>query len=220
MKFHQLFVTGVLAVGLAGCSQAISSDGLDDVGATIDTAQPATVQPATVQPLAQNPALHRVPAEIPVRAGVLPPATSDHLQGETGTDYHAGSAPYHASDNLLRTAQSHFREGRFGLAEQKFRKAVEVSPRDAEAWVGLAASYDRLRRFDLADRAYDQAIKLIGRNTMMLNNLGYSQLLRGDLRKARQHFLAAYEREPDNPIVRNNLELLNESAKRIIREKA
>ena len=34
MKFTQLFVTGVLAVGLAGCSQAISSDGLDDVGAS------------------------------------------------------------------------------------------------------------------------------------------------------------------------------------------
>jgi Flp pilus assembly protein TadD len=28
---------------------------------------------------------------------------------------------------------------------------------------------------------------------MMLNNLGYSQLLRGDLRKARKYFLAAYE---------------------------
>jgi Flp pilus assembly protein TadD len=47
--------------------------------------------------------------------------------------------------------------------------------------------------FDLADRAYDQAIRLVGRTPMMLNNLGYSQLLRGDLRKARKYFLAAYE---------------------------
>lgn len=200
MKFTQLFVTGVLAVGLAGCSQAMSSAGLDDVGATLDTSHPE-------------------PARQPVSEKFLP-ATSDHLQGETGTPHHAGMAPFHASDNLLQSAQADFREGRFGLAEQNFRKAVEVSPRDAEAWVGLAASYDRLRRFDLADRAYSQAVKLIGRNTIMLNNMGYSQLLRGDLNKARQHFLAAYEREPDNPIIRNNLELLNQSGKRIVREEA
>jgi len=193
MKFNQLFITGVLAVGLAGCSQGLSSTGIDDAGATISSSS-------------QDP------------AGGLP-ATSDHLQGETGTWHHAGRAPYHASDNLLKTAKADFREGRFGLAEENFRKAVEVSPRDAEAWLGLAASYDRLRRFDLADRAYDQAIKLVGRNTMMLNNLGYSQLLRGDLKQARRHFLAAYEREPDNPIIRNNLELLNQSGKSIVREK-
>lgn len=193
MKFNQLFITGVLAVGLAGCSQGLSLTGINDAGASIASSSPA---PAGFQP-----------------------ATSDHLQGETGTRHHAGRAPYHASDNLLQTAKAEFREGRFGLAEKGFRKAVEVSPRDAEAWVGLAASYDRLRRFDLADRAYVQAIKLVGRNTMMLNNLGYSQLLRGDLKKARRHFLAAYEREPDNPIIRNNLELLNQSGKRIVREK-
>jgi Flp pilus assembly protein TadD len=27
------------------------------------------------------------------------------------------------------------------------------APEDAEAWIGLAASYDRVRRFDLADQA-------------------------------------------------------------------
>lgn len=194
MKFNQLIITGILAVGLAGCSQGLTFTGIGDVGASIDASQAA---PAGFQP-----------------------AASDHQQGETGTRHHAGRAPYHASDNLLHTAKAEFRQGRFGLAEKSFRKAVEVSPRDAEAWVGLAASYDRLRRFDLADRAYDQAIKLVGRNTMMLNNLGYSQLLRGDLKKARRHFLAAYEREPDNPIIRNNLELLNQSGKRIVREKA
>lgn len=188
-----IIVAGVLGLGLAGCAQGPAS-GLSDAGATIATPQ---AQPAS-----------------------FAPATSDHQQGETGTRHHAGQAPYHASDNLLVTAKAHFREGRFGLAEQSYRKAVEVSARDAEAWIGLAASYDRLRRFDLADRAYDQAIKLVGKTPMMLNNLGYSQLLRGDLRKARTYFLAAYEAEPDNPFIRNNLELLNESGKRIVREKA
>lgn len=193
MKFNQLFVAGVLALGVAGCSQGMTSTSISDSGASISASEP--------------------------RLAGFQPATSDHLRGETGTRHHAGRAPFHASDNLLQTAKGEFREGRFGLAEKSYRKAVELSPRDAEAWIGLAASYDRLRRFDLADRAYAHAVKLVGRNTMMLNNLGYSQLLRGDLKKARQHFLAAYEREPGNPIIRNNLDLLNQSGKRIVREK-
>jgi Flp pilus assembly protein TadD len=193
MKFNQLFIAAVLALGVAGCSQGMTSTSISDAGASISASEP--------------------------RLAGFQPVTSDHLRGETGTRHHAGRAPFHASDNLLQTAKGEFREGRFGLAEKSYRKAVELSPRDAEAWIGLAASYDRLRRFDLADRAYAHAVKLVGRNTMMLNNLGYSQLLRGDLKKARQHFLAAYEREPDNPIIRNNLDLLNQSGKRIVREK-
>jgi tetratricopeptide (TPR) repeat protein len=41
--------------------------------------------------------------------------------------------------------------GNFGIAQQYFRDAVEKAPKNASAWIGLAASYDRLGRFDLAD---------------------------------------------------------------------
>ncbi|TMJ35509.1 MAG: tetratricopeptide repeat protein, partial [Alphaproteobacteria bacterium] len=61
---------------------------------------------------------------------------------------------FYPSDDYIRMGKVHFRNGDYGLAEQKFRKAVEVTPKDAEAWLGLAASYDQLRRFDLADNAY------------------------------------------------------------------
>jgi Flp pilus assembly protein TadD len=54
----------------------------------------------------------------------------------------------------LSLGKKYFRTINCGLAEKHFRAAVEKHPRDAEAWIGLAASYDRLRRFDLADRAY------------------------------------------------------------------
>jgi Flp pilus assembly protein TadD len=37
-------------------------------------------------------------------------------------------------------------------------------------------------------------------------------MLRGDLKAARTKFLKAYERDPNNPTVVNNLKLLNESA--------
>jgi len=95
----------------------------------------------------------------------------------------------------------HYRENSFGLAEQHFRRAVEKGPKDVEAWVGLAASYDKLKRFDLADRAYAQAIRLVGPTAEILNNQGYSYLLRGDRRRARVILLQAQAKDPGNPYI-------------------
>jgi Flp pilus assembly protein TadD len=111
----------------------------------------------------------------------------------------------------------HFDRGNYGTAERYFRDAVEKAPRDATAWVALAATYDRIARFDLADRAYRTAVRLTGETTQILNNEGYSYMLRGDLVNARKKFLKAYEREPGNPVIANNLQLLDSSAKFIRR---
>jgi Flp pilus assembly protein TadD len=111
----------------------------------------------------------------------------------------------------LELGKKHYRENSFGLAEQHFRRAVEKGPNDLEAWVGLAASYDKLKRFDLADRAYAQAIRLAGPTPEILNNQGYSYLLRGDRQKARRTLLAARAKDPDNPYIQNNLNLLDQS---------
>lgn len=127
-------------------------------------------------------------------------------------------APLGADPNDdLELGKRHFREQNFGLAEKHFRRAVEKSSgnaaRDAEAWIGLAASYDRLRRFELADRAYANAIKIAGANAAILNNQGYSYILRGDYRKARAKLAAARAQDPDNPYIRNNIELLERSVR-------
>ncbi len=118
---------------------------------------------------------------------------------------------FHPSDSYVRLGKVHYRSGDYGLAEEQYRKAVEVSPRDAEAWLGLAASYDQLRRFDLADQAYEQVFKFSSNDPIMLNNAGYSQLLRGNIENARKLLLRAYELAPDNVYISNNLELLGES---------
>jgi len=120
---------------------------------------------------------------------------------------------YYPSDEPLKLGMEHFARGNFGLAERYFRDAVEKSPRDATAWVGLAASYDRLGRFDLADKAYAAAIRLRGQTVSILNNQGYSYMLRGDFVTARAKFLKAYEKEPNNPTIVNNIALLNASYK-------
>jgi Flp pilus assembly protein TadD len=115
------------------------------------------------------------------------------------------------SSDDLNLGKKQYRAGNFGMAETYFRRAAEQHPTAAEAWVGLAASYDRLRRFDLADRAYDQAVKIIGPTAELLNNRGYSYMLRGDYRHARETLMAAAAKDPTNPYIKNNLDLLDKS---------
>ena len=119
----------------------------------------------------------------------------------------AGDDPH--SD--LQQGKRYFRASQFGLAEKSFRTAVEKHPRDAEAWVDLAAAYDRLGRFDLADRAYGEAVRLIGPTPQILNDQGFSYMLRGDYARARQKLQQAQAKDPANPYVRANLELLEKA---------
>jgi len=111
----------------------------------------------------------------------------------------------------VNLGKKHYRDNAFGLAEQHFRRAVEKGPNDLEAWIGLAASYDKLKRFDLADRAYAQALNIAGPTPEILNNQGYSYLLRGDRRRARATLLEAQAKDPSNPYIKNNLDLLSQS---------
>jgi tetratricopeptide (TPR) repeat protein len=114
----------------------------------------------------------------------------------------------------LNIGKKYFRQGSYGLAERHFRKAVELHPRDAESWIGLAAAYDELKRFDLADRAYAQVIKIIGPTPEVMNNQGFSYMLRGDYRRARTTLLAAQAKDPKSPQIANNLRLLEASARK------
>jgi Flp pilus assembly protein TadD len=113
----------------------------------------------------------------------------------------------------LSLARMNFTQGNYGLAERYFRRAVESGPREADAWLGLAASYDRLRRFDLADRAYNQLYGLVGRTPEILNNQGYSMMLRGDFAHARTILMEARAKDPNNPYIANNISLLEESVR-------
>jgi Flp pilus assembly protein TadD len=153
------------------------------------------------------------PSPGPAVAADVGPATTAKLQDPD-------DVKYYRSDEPLRMGIEHFNRGHYGIAERYFRDATEKAPKDPTAWVGLAAAYDRVGRFDLADRAYVFAIRLVGETTEILNNQGYSYMLRGDLVNARRKFLKAYEREPTNPTILNNLQLLNSSSRFIQRTPA
>jgi Flp pilus assembly protein TadD len=150
------------------------------------------------------------------RGAVPDSLPAPELIAPTPTVQNPGEVKYYPSDEPLKLGFEHFDRGNYGTAERYFRDAVEKAPRDATAWGGLAATYDRLARFDLADRAYRSAIGFTGETTQLLNNQGYSYMLRGDLANARRTFLQAYERESNNPLIINNLKLLD-SSQRLIR---
>jgi Flp pilus assembly protein TadD len=184
-----------LALGVAGC-------------VTLDAPESGAPDPAAVA------GPEAIPAPVPVAA---PPPTVDPSPATTVTLQEPDDVKYYRSDEPLSLGIEHFNRGHYGVAERYFRDAVEKAPRDVTAWVGLAASYDRLGRFDLADRAYRSATRLAGETVQILNNEGYSYMLRGDLVRARKKFLKAYEREPNNPMINNNLQLLNSSYKYVQR---
>ena len=166
---------------LANCG--VTTGSLSDTLGLTKTPQPAADQAAAAH------------AEVPpLGAGAADPGL-------------LGGNPY----DDLSIGKRYYRAGNFGMAERYFRKAVETHPRDAEAWLDLAAACDRLRRFDLADRAYAEATKIAGPTVEILNNKGYSYMLRGDYGRARATLDAAYRRAPTNKFVENNLRLLDAS---------
>jgi Flp pilus assembly protein TadD len=147
-------------------------------------------------------------------------AAADAGPATTATLQDPDDIKYYRSDEPLRMGIEHFNRGHYGIAQRYFLDATEKAPKDPTAWIGLAAAYDRIGRFDLADRAYFFATKLVGETTEILNNQGYSYMLRGDLVNARKKFIKAYEREPNNPTIANNLQLLNSSSRFIQRAPA
>lgn len=124
----------------------------------------------------------------------------------------ASRGDYYPNDELLVTAKTQFQNGNYGKAHTASKRAIEVASNDPQALLIYAASADRLRKFDEADVAYRKLQPLIGNRIEFHNNYGYSQLLRGNLQLARKHFLIAYEMDPANETVANNLELIRNSS--------
>jgi tetratricopeptide (TPR) repeat protein len=193
-------VAAASLIGLAGCDTTSRVNPLNPFNLSVTPADPNAPAAADALASADPQAPAATQEQKPQWPFVDPPATPQLL----------GSDP---NDEVSR-GKLYFRQGSYGLAERNFRKAVELHPKDAEAWLGLAASYDRLRRFDLADRAYANVIKLVGASPEIMNNQGFSYMLRGDYVKARNTLLAAQARDPGNVFIQNNLQLLAQATKK------
>lgn len=147
--------------------------------------------------VADNPAATMMPPGAQAQASVDPEETTGSVTPRMPQ-----------ADEDVTLGKQQYRAGNFDAAAKAFSRAANRHPRDSEAWLGLAAAYDRLRQFELADSAYDQATLIDGQTAEILNNQGYSYMLRGDLTRARVKLAAAKAKDPANRYVANNLQLL------------
>lgn len=118
----------------------------------------------------------------------------------------------YTADGALVQARAHFRNNDFGHSAAFYKRVVELSPQNAEGYVGLGASYDRMRRFDLSDRVYASLFAISGGTAQYYNNLGYSYLLRGKLKEAMGNFRKAQSLEPDSVVIANNIQLVAQAS--------
>ena len=75
------------------------------------------------------------------------------------------------------------------------------------AWNAKGVIADDRRDWAAADAAYDQALNLAPDGAEVINNQGWSFVLRGDWRRAEGYFEHAASLDPKSPRIANNLEL-------------
>lgn len=197
-----IVLAALVSLSLAGCK----TDGSFDLFGSFD--QPAPVANAALVP-AGEPQANSFEEQLLPQPNKQQPVYNNPLNNTPRGEALAGNNP--ADD--IKLGKKHYREQNFGLAERHFRRAVEAAPQNAEAWMGLAASYDKLRRFDLADRAYAQALAIKGATPEILNNQGYSFILRGDYKSARIKLAEAKSKDPSNQYIQSNIALLEDSVR-------
>jgi Flp pilus assembly protein TadD len=200
---------------LSGCESANKTIAeLTGASLTSPTASAPEAEPGAQAQIGSQAALARQDAE-PDATATIPAADQPEPLAQP-LDPPEGSSRFAPYDDLT-IGKREFSQNNFGLAERYFRRAVEKGSTDKtrtiEAWIGLAASYDRLHRYELADRAYAQALKIAGRMPEILNNQGFSYMLRGDYRRARVLLREASAKDPDNPNIRANLKLLQQNTR-------
>jgi len=208
---------------LVGCESTTKTDVLFKLPGKSDAADPADTTTSSGKDAvaaATDPAAAAMAADAPLPAPAARPEPTGMTTYVAPVPRRALVEPWPSPgmtdpmDDLV-LAKRHFHEENYALAEKHFRRVVEQdnipAQRKAEAWVGLGASYDRLKRFELADRAYTAAIRIVGSTPEILNNQGFSYMLRGDYMRARAKFSQALEKDPTNPYIQNNIELLEES---------
>lgn len=144
------------------------------------------------------------------------PLSCHEMVTTRGPDNRAAASVDPTGCLFLDAAKKDFHNGDYGSAERNYRRAIEFftagrggqSDNYVEALLGLAASYDSMKRFDLADQIYATLGKIAPNSAEYNNNYGYSLLLRGERERAKSFLARARQLAPANSVIQNNAELL------------
>jgi Flp pilus assembly protein TadD len=97
--------------------------------------------------------------------------------------------------------------GREGDAVPILKKTVAEFPQSWRAWNALGGAYDDQGKWADADDAYAHALAASDAPAIVINNRGYSYLLRNRLDEATADFVEALRQRPDLDAARTNLRL-------------
>ena len=130
-----------------------------------------------------------------------------------------GSRPVIAMDGNRMDVQDPVSNGRaflvtgqYGLAIDALSRVLHDDPANVRALNLVAEAYDRLHRYDLADRYHADALEIDPNSVAALNNWGFSLLVRGDKARAVALLRRAEAVKGDQPVVLANLRLAGEDA--------
>lgn len=117
------------------------------------------------------------------------------------------SSPQKLESDCERGGLSALRIGRLADARPLIQCAVEAPGASWEAWNALGVLADSSQDWAVADRAYSRAQQLAPSEARIVNNQGWSKLLRGDWAGAAALFEQAAGQDPRSDRIANNLEL-------------
>lgn len=106
-----------------------------------------------------------------------------------------------------RAGISALKLGKADLATSLLDRSTKSATASWRAWDARGVAADLQRDWATADRAYARAAALAPNEAEILNNQGWSQLLRGDWKAAVGLFDQAAARDPKSQRIANNLEL-------------
>lgn len=103
----------------------------------------------------------------------------------------------------------HFENGDYGLAVHRFELSLAHEGESVQVLNAIAASYDRLKRYDVAERLYGRALAYAPADPQTLNNLAFSSYLQGRHDQAQRYLqMAQANPEADREVIAANLQLV------------
>ncbi len=173
-----------------------------DIAAAIDEGRLADAGESLTEALRLYPGraeFHVLEGDLDLQRGQLPEALEAYQRAESDA----------ANRGLALQGEGIALAG-LGRDAESFRRLSEAAASgvaDWRTWNALGAYYDGLRQWIEADAAYAKAIDLSGGSAIVLNNRGYSRLLRRQSEAAAEDFAAALRLRPGMSPARTNLRL-------------
>lgn len=115
--------------------------------------------------------------------------------------------PAQSAESYYRLGRYHDGQNRFALAENDYRKAIQLSPAHAEARNALGVLLARQGKFEEAIAMLEEAVKQMPGRSHILSNLGHACQLAGATEQAIHYLSMALELDPNNLKAGRNLEI-------------